>query len=407
MKKLHRSAALFLTLLCVSAAPVVFAEAGRSLTAYAAEITDSGTCGKNAKWQLDSAGTLTISGTGRMDGNSDRNPIPWKAKKDSIKKVVITQGITNVGDQSFDECKNLTSVSLADTVTVIGSFAFSGCEALTEIVLPDSVTAISTFAFTSCKSLTDIRIPASVTRIGSLAFSGTPWMDNEIRKSPFVIVNGILIYGPDSEEIVIPSGVTYIVSNAFYGRRKVRKLTIPDTVTVIEYNAFVECSGLVSVTIPESVEDVGMQAFCGCTALEAVTILNPDCKIYDRATTFSNDNTAYTGVIRGYDGSTAEAYAKKYEYRFESLGLVPVRGDVTRDGIVSVEDAQLTLKAYTQRIAGNETGLTAAQIKAADVNGDGEVSVDDAQYILRYYTEKAVAGRDDFTWEDLIDSKRG
>ena len=79
-------------------------------------------------------------------------------------------------------------------------------------------------------------------------------------------------------------------------------------------------------------------------------------------------------------------------------------GDINEDGEVSVEDAQLTLKAYTKRIAGLDMGLTERQITAANVNGDEELSVDDAQFILRYYTEKHVAGKD-ITWEDVLGRK--
>ena len=76
-------------------------------------------------------------------------------------------------------------------------------------------------------------------------------------------------------------------------------------------------------------------------------------------------------------------------------------GDLTGDGAVGIDDAQLTLKAYTEKFAGKETGLTDAQIKSADVNGDGELTVEDAQLILKYYTEKNVAGKD-IKWDDLI-----
>ncbi len=78
-----------------------------------------------------------------------------------------------------------------------------------------------------------------------------------------------------------------------------------------------------------------------------------------------------------------------------------LRGDTNLDNAVSVDDAQLTLRAYTNRIAGNPTGLSSEQILAADINGDGSVSVDDAQLILRYYTEKVVAGMD-VTWDMLL-----
>ncbi len=81
-----------------------------------------------------------------------------------------------------------------------------------------------------------------------------------------------------------------------------------------------------------------------------------------------------------------------------------LRGDVNGDNIVSVDDAQLTLKAYTERIAGNDMKLTDEQIKAADIDGNGEISVEDAQWLLKYYTENYVAGKD-ITWDDILGKK--
>ena len=88
-----------------------------------------------------------------------------------------------------------------------------------------------------------------------------------------------------------------------------------------------------------------------------------------------------------------------------SAAPAPLRGDINGDGTVSVDDAQLTLKAYTERIAGNDMKLTAEQIKAADVDGSGEISVEDAQWLLKYYTEKHVAGND-ITWDDILGKKK-
>ena len=75
------------------------------------------------------------------------------------------------------------------------------------------------------------------------------------------------------------------------------------------------------------------------------------------------------------------------------------------DNDVSVDDAQLALIAYTNKVAGKATGLTEKQLKAANVNGDAEFSVDDVQNILKYYTETKVAGKKDFTWDDILDKK--
>ena len=78
------------------------------------------------------------------------------------------------------------------------------------------------------------------------------------------------------------------------------------------------------------------------------------------------------------------------------------RGDVNGDGAVGVDDALIVLKAYTERIAGNDMGLTAEQIQAADVDLNGIIGIEDALYLLKYYTENTVAGKH-VTWEELMD----
>ena len=216
-------------------------------------------------------------------------------------------------------------------------------------------------------------------------------------------MNNLLIFGPtEGEEAVIPSGVTNIVSNAFYSRTGLKKLTIPDTVTNIEYNAFSDCSGLVSVTVPASVEELGMQAFVKCIALKEVTVLNPACKIYDRANTFANDSKTYSGVIKGYNASTAEAYAKKYGYTFQSLGDAPemLRGDLNRSGTITADDAQLALMAYLRQLSSGDSGLSAEEFTIADVDKNGILNADDAQYILIYATQ--MLANKNPRWSDII-----
>lgn len=379
MKHLHKR------IFCIAAAAALsFCVLPQDLSApaaQAAELVDSGTCGKEAVWSLDSDGVLTVSGTGTMYGLDSLHEIPWKDEKEQIQQAVICEGITSVGGQCFSDCPNLVSVSLSDTVTLIGESAFSSCKALTEINFPDSLTRIGTMSFALCKALADVSIPESVTSIGSLAFSGTKWLNDEAEKNPFVIINSLLIYGPNTAEAEIPAGVTNIVSNAFWGRNELTALTIPDTVRIIEYNAFASCTGLVSVTIPESVGDLGMQAFSGCTALEAVTILNPDCIIYKRANTIANDNKSYSGVIYGYDKSTAAVFAEAYGYTFSSLGRAP--GDFNYDGSRTVADAVLLA-----RFLAEDHTLTAAQLSdillgKPDLNADGLVTAQDMRVLLR------------------------
>ena len=80
----------------------------------------SGKCGENNTWKLNADGTLTISGTGDMDFGASGSP--WES---NIKKVVIENGVTNMGESAFYGCENLTDITTSDSVTRIDDGAFS------------------------------------------------------------------------------------------------------------------------------------------------------------------------------------------------------------------------------------------------------------------------------------------
>ena len=112
---------------------------------------DSGSCGENVTYSfVESTGTLTISGTGGMPNYADASKRPWDAYSSSIKKVVINNGVTSIGDYAFEHCTGLTSVTIPNSVTSIGSRAFCDCYGLTSVTIPNSVTSIGEKAFSSC-----------------------------------------------------------------------------------------------------------------------------------------------------------------------------------------------------------------------------------------------------------------
>ena len=120
-------------------------------------------------WTLTADGTLTISGTGAMKDYSYDSPA---CDNSNIKKVVIEEGVTSIGDSAFSDCRSLTDITIPGSVTSIGNGAFCGCSSLTDITIPSSVTSIGESAFESCTDLTSITIPKSVTSIGSNVFDG-------------------------------------------------------------------------------------------------------------------------------------------------------------------------------------------------------------------------------------------
>lgn len=72
--------------------------------------------------------------------------------EDYIKSVSLPNSITEIGDDAFADCYNMTSVNIPDGVKSIGKDAFEGCESLTKITIPSSVETIGMLAFAGCNN---------------------------------------------------------------------------------------------------------------------------------------------------------------------------------------------------------------------------------------------------------------
>jgi hypothetical protein len=123
-----------------------------SVSAAEPTIVYSGNCGANVTYKLDSNGLLTISGTGEMTDYCS----PWYDQKESIKRVVIENGVTSIGANAFRDCTGLTSVTIPDGVTSIGGIAFYNCTGLTSVTIGNSVTSIGYEAFSGCTGLKEV-----------------------------------------------------------------------------------------------------------------------------------------------------------------------------------------------------------------------------------------------------------
>ena len=126
----------------------------------------SGFCGPHLKWHLTDYGVLTITGKGIMKDYTSWSPWIY----DSVKRVIIADGVTTIGDNAFNGCSSLTSVTIPNSVTTIREYTFDDCNSLTSVTIPNSVTTIERSAFSSCTNLQKVNIGNSVKSIGEQAF---------------------------------------------------------------------------------------------------------------------------------------------------------------------------------------------------------------------------------------------
>jgi hypothetical protein len=61
-----------------------------------------------------------------------------------------------IGEKAFNDCRNLTSVTIPNSVTSIGDSAFFGCRSLASVTIGNGVTMIGKHAFANCSSIKTI-----------------------------------------------------------------------------------------------------------------------------------------------------------------------------------------------------------------------------------------------------------
>ena len=284
------------------------------LSSFATAAT-SGDFGENncLHWEVStgvlSGKTLTISGTGVMpDFNfPEGNLAPWWnyealgmltsfgnfKLEGELKKVVIKDGVTNVGSYALFCLPAATQVTLPDSVTRIGRYGIAMCSKLTGMSIPKSVTEIGDFglagdgltavtlpdglqslgrgAFDTCTSLTNTTLPAAITAVPGKCFADCTKLLTADYKGEVTTIGEHAFEGCKSLVTApIPATVTELGASAFNGCVALTDVTLPAGVTAIPDGCFQGCTALADMKLPGTVTSVGHNAFTGCTALKDV-----------------------------------------------------------------------------------------------------------------------------------------
>ena len=284
------------------------------LSSFATAAT-SGDFGENncLHWEVStgvlSGKTLTISGTGVMpDFNfPEGNLAPWWnyealgmltsfgnfKLEGELKKVVIKDGVTNVGSYALfclpaatqvtlpesvtrigrygiAMCSKLTGMSIPKGVTEIGDFGLAG-DGLTAVTLPDGLQSLGRGAFDSCTSLTNTTLPAAITAVPGKCFADCTKLLNVKYAGTVTAIGERAFEGCKSlTKAPIPETVTELGASAFTGCTALTDVTLPAGVTAIPEDCFRSCTALKDMKLPGTVTSVGLNAFTGCTALKDV-----------------------------------------------------------------------------------------------------------------------------------------
>lgn len=160
-----------------------------------------------------------------------------------------TYNVTGIGNNAFEACTDLTTITIPNSITWIGEYAFYGCTNLYGsngnyyFYLTDKIVSIRNYAFGGGNAI--------------IRFEVDPNNDN------FSSYNGVLYNKSKTKLISFPSGAAQtVLTSSFF----------PSTLTTIGNGAFGDCDQLTGLELPGTVTQIGGWAFDGCTGLKRVII---------------------------------------------------------------------------------------------------------------------------------------
>ena len=244
---------------------------------------------------------------------------------DSLEEVVIPEGVEEIGEDCFYDCKSLKKVTLPSTLKKIYAHAFDGCTSLTEVSVPEGVkTAASSFpkkckvnnsefvggikyaadfpigfdeeahSFSFKSGVTEIpeeffrydgdqffhnvqhydsvNIPDTVTKLVPQQLSNFEKINVDNKNKKYSSEDGVLFDKKKSvllrfpvfkrcDEYVVPDTVKRIEDNAFEWCCRIKSVIIPEGVSKIGFSAFALCDELTQVKVPYTATEIGKAAF--------------------------------------------------------------------------------------------------------------------------------------------------
>lgn len=244
---------------------------------------------------------------------------------ESLKEVVIPEGVQTIAEDCFENCKSLEKVAFPSTLKRIYANAFSGCSSLTEVSVPEGVkTAASSFpkkcrinnsefvggiqyaanfpigfdeeahSFSFKSGVTEIpeeffrydgnqffhnvqhydsvNISDTVTKLVPQQLSNFEQINVDNKNKKYSSEDGVLFDKKKSvllrfpvfkrcDEYVVPNTVKRIEDNAFEWCCRIKSVIIPEGVSKIGFSAFALCDELTQVKVPYTATEIGKAAF--------------------------------------------------------------------------------------------------------------------------------------------------
>jgi hypothetical protein len=265
-----------------------------------------------------------------------------------LTSVTIPNSVKSIDYAAFYGCTGLTVMNIPYGVETIGYSSFANCSGITTLTIPNSVTSIKNYAFYGCSGLTSVIVPSSVTSLGDGPFGGCTSLSSiTIPNGITTLTSGFLSGCTSLTSVTIPNSVLSIGRSAFQNSG-LTSITIPNSVTSIDADAFLNCFELLSVTIGDGVTSIGSKSFAACTKLTDVYCLA-------KVVPTTNSDAFTSSFIDRYTLHVPAALIESYKSTAPWSGfkdIIALDGETTQCAkpTIKVEDGILTFSSQTEGV---------------------------------------------------------
>ena len=209
--------------------------------------------------------TVVVTGGNGVDGYVLPERAFWHSS--TIENIVLSNKITKISNQAFEDCFALKNIIIPSSITSIGEDAFKGCSSLKSLVLPNSIVSIGSGALEGCTALESLTAPYIGGSSSENNYLG--YIFGVETKNDRTEYNGKISHV--LKEIIITDSCPTIEDYAFAYFDGVVSVNLPNTYTSIGDFAFYNCSSLKEVNFSASLTDIGASAFEDCINLREVS----------------------------------------------------------------------------------------------------------------------------------------
>lgn len=268
----------------------------------------------------------------KMRNYSVSKPAPWAQAGSLFSKVVVGEGVKDIGERAFYGL-GIDSAILSSTVDTISHYAFSQSE-ISEIDFPDKMTNIYDSAFEGCKNLISVSLPEISAQESKATFKDC----TSLKKVEFHETN--------------PEKTIYVFSQMFEGCTALTDVLFPegDADILVNYEAFKNCTGLKKIQFPDTDVNLYIRVFSGCTDLDIV--FKGDAPEVERVGDYDEDylsKQSFSGLknarIYYYDGKEGwDSLIERGIERYGNYGGTEIFYQKLQEGEEIVEEKEIPLE---------------------------------------------------------------